>query len=399
MFYVSRKFQSFALAVISFFTFLVLPAAPANAVPASTYQYQFEGNTNPYQGSATLSLLGSCPSNVSGFTPCNSSTSFGTTSGDGYLAWSSTSARGGGFKILTPSPIGASYSMSLKFEFSNVSGYRKIVDYENYLSDNGFYLLSGGINFYPLGTSSTTYAANTILNLLVTRESAATGQYPNRGIFTVYVYSGSTLTQVLQVDDTAGSSLAANSGSGSLFGFFFDDGATSSEATPSGKVYDLKLWQNTALTAAQVGAVATAAPTVTSPSTPSAPNATTGSVSATVSVTAAAAGSSAPDTYSVTASPGGNTCTIVTPDTSCVVTGLTAGTTYTFTATATNTAGTSSASATSNSVTPTPAAPVTPGTPGTPTAAAGDGQATVTIVAPSSGGTPTSYTVDQWHRI
>ena len=393
MFSKNRKFQSFALAIVSMLAMLLVPATAANAVPASTYHYQFEGNTNPFVGNATLSLLGSCPSNVSGFTPCNTSTSFGTASGDGYLAWTSSSARGGGFKITTPTNIGASYSMSLKFEFSNVSGYRKIVDYENYLSDNGFYLLSGGINFYPLGTSNTTYAANTPLNLLVTREAAPDATYPNRGTFTVYVYSGSTLTQVLQVDDTYGSSLAANSGSGSLFGFFFDDGATSAEATPSGKVYDLKLWSNTALTAAQVGAVATASPTVTTPATPSTPTATSGSVSATVSITAAAPGSAAPDSYLVTASPGGNTCTITTPDTSCVVTGLTAGTAYTFTATATNGAGTSSASSTSNSVTPTVAVPVAPGTPGAPTAVAGNGQATVTVVAPSTGGTPTSYTV------
>ena len=277
---------------------------PANAVPLSTYQYQFEGNTNAYLGNATLSLLGSCPSGVAGFTPCNTSTGFGTSGGDGYMSWSSSDPRGGGFKLTTPTPIGASYSVSLKFEFSQTSYYRKIIDYENYLSDNGFYIYSGKINFYPLGTSSSSYAANTPLSLLVTRESSPTGSYPNRGIFTVYVYSGSNLTQELQVTDNAGSSLAASSGSGSLFGFFFDDGATSAEATPTGKVYDLKIWQNLALTAAQVGAVATASPTTTTPSTPSAPTASSGSVSATVSVPAASAGSSYPDTYLVTASPG-----------------------------------------------------------------------------------------------
>lgn len=392
MFSKSRKFQSFSIAVVSFLALLLVPATAANAVPSSTYHYQFEGNTNAFVGNATLSLLGSCPSADPNFTACNTSTSFGTSGGDGYLAWSSVSTRGGGFKITTPTALGPSYSMSLKFEFSQVSSYRKIVDYENYLSDNGFYLLSGGINFYPLGTSATTYAANTVLNLLVSRESAPLAGQPNRGIFTVYIYSGSTLTQVLQVTDTTGSSIAANSGSGSLLGFFFDDGATSGEATPSGKVYDLKLWSNTALTAAQVGAVATAAPTVTAPSTPATPTATAGSVSATVSIAAPSSGGT-PDTYLVTAAPGGATCTIITPDSSCVVSGLTAGTAYTFTATATNGAGTSSASATSNSVTPTVALPAAPGTPGTPTAVAGDGQATVTVVAPSSGGTPVTYLV------
>ena len=280
--------------------------------------------------------------------------------------------------------------MSLKFEFAEMSYYRKIVDYLAEADDTGFYIYNNNINFYPLGSSTTTYSANAPMSLIVTRQ-ATTGV---AGVFTVYAYSGSTLTQVLQVTDSAGSSIPASNGSGgTLFGFFFDDTATSGEATTSGKVYDIKIWSNTALTAAQVGSVATAAPTVTAPSTPGTPTATGGSVSATVSVPAAAAGSSAPDTYLVTASPGGNTCTIVTPDTSCVVTGLNASTSYTFTATATNSAGTSSASATSNSVTPTAALPAAPSTPGTPTAVAGDGQATVTVVAPSSGGTPTSYTV------
>ncbi|MBM3681185.1 MAG: fibronectin type III domain-containing protein [Actinobacteria bacterium] len=55
--------------------------------------------------------------------------------------------------------------------------------------------------------------------------------------------------------------------------------------------------------------------------------------------------------YTVTASPGGRTCTTTT--TSCIVTGLTNGTAYTFTVTATSAAGTGPASSPSNSITPT----------------------------------------------
>jgi len=59
--------------------------------------------------------------------------------------------------------------------------------------------------------------------------------------------------------------------------------------------------------------------------------------------------------YTVTAAPSGATCTVTLPAASCVVLGLTGGTTYTFTATATNAAGTSPPSPPSAAVTPTAA--------------------------------------------
>ena len=88
------------------------------------------------------------------------------------------------------------------------------------------------------------------------------------------------------------------------------------------------------------------------PAVPSTPTATAGDRQATVSVTAGTDSGGPASSYAVTSSPGGRSCTITVPATSCLVTGLTNRTAYTFTATATNVTGTSGASPTSAAVTP-----------------------------------------------
>ena len=71
-------------------------------------------------------------------------------------------------------------------------------------------------------------------------------------------------------------------------------------------------------------------PAITTPRAPS-----VAALIQSVRVTANRGSGGLPTSYLVTASPGNATCTIVHPETSCVVTGLTAGTAYTFTTTAT----------------------------------------------------------------
>ena len=83
---------------------------------------------------------------------------------------------------------------------------------------------------------------------------------------------------------------------------------------------------------------------------PTAPYVVVGDASATVRVVAGAG--EAATSFTITASPGGATCTVTGASGSCTVTGLTNGTAYTFTATATNVGGTTVASPASLSVTP-----------------------------------------------
>jgi hypothetical protein len=119
--------------------------------------------------------------------------------------------------------------------------------------------------------------------------------------------------------------------------------------------------------------------------------ATAGDASATVSWTAPSDEGSAITGYTVTASPGGATCTTVDGSTTtCTVTGLTNGTAYTFTVTATNADGTGTPASPSAAVTPS----TVPDVPTDVTAVAGNRSATVSWSAPSDEGSPiTGYTV------
>jgi hypothetical protein len=92
------------------------------------------------------------------------------------------------------------------------------------------------------------------------------------------------------------------------------------------------------------------------PSVPARPTAIAGDRRATVTVAPGAPGNGTggpASRFTVTASPGGATCTVsVSAGGTCEMTGLANGTAYGFTATATNSAGTSAASAPSTAVTP-----------------------------------------------
>lgn len=107
----------------------------------------------------------------------------------------------------------------------------------------------------------------------------------------------------------------------------------------------------------------TITPGPTVPAAPAAPTAVAGDGSASVSWTPPVDDGGAPVTgYTATAAPGGATCTVVAPTTSCRIDGLTNGQAVTFSVTATNAVGTGPASVASAAVEPAAAVIPTPTT-------------------------------------
>jgi GH25 family lysozyme M1 (1,4-beta-N-acetylmuramidase) len=127
---------------------------------------------------------------------------------------------------------------------------------------------------------------------------------------------------------------------------------------------------------------------VTAPGAPTKVKATGSIRSATLTWVPGAANGSLPTTYTVTASPGGESTVVSGTRTSATVSGLTAGTSYSFTVQATNAAGTSRSSSPSSAVLVRDDVPTAPAN---VKAVASTGSVTITWSA--AGRAPTSYRV------
>ena len=216
--------------------------ATSAAAPPPAVHYTFDGSLTDAQSGSTLTVAPACPAE-----PCNATTGFGSDPDGGYWTWTSTDTHGGGFTVDTNAAVGTSYTVALKFALSTKNPWRKIIDYANRTSDNGFYFHYQKLNFWTptlQDESATEYPDDTVLDLVAVRQS--TGGV--NGTFAVYaVGADQVLTLLFSFDDTDGSSIPVDQGSGSRFGFFFDDTDTSDEAAPGGRVYDLRIWFDVAL--------------------------------------------------------------------------------------------------------------------------------------------------------
>jgi hypothetical protein len=197
-------------------------------------EYNFDGNLSDKLGGSTLNKFGS---ENDGYNHNNATFGFATDANGAYSYWTSTLARGGGYWVDVNTDISTNYSIGIRFSFENtVTSYRKIIDFKNMTSDNGFYFYGGGkLNFYPnqtLGNSTT--LNNQIVDIIITRASDNT--------FKAYIVVNNVLIQELDIADIAGNAIAELVNGKPRFRFFHDDIETTSEATPGGKVYSIKIW-------------------------------------------------------------------------------------------------------------------------------------------------------------
>ncbi len=201
-------------------------------------QYDFAGNLLDSLNGSLLTAFGTAND---GYNHNNATSGFGTDDGINgdttYWQWTSTLARGGGFWIDVNSNISSNYSVGVRFAYNSTGpSYKKIIDYKNSTSDNGFYFYGNGkLNYFPnsaLGLTSV--ADNQIMDIVATRAAD--------GTFTAYMVVDGTLYKELQISDTNGDAIPAVVNGKPRFGFFFDENQTAAEATSGGKVYSIKIW-------------------------------------------------------------------------------------------------------------------------------------------------------------
>lgn len=132
------------------------------------------------------------------------------------------------------------YTVDIVFQFDSLAGWRKILDFKNYATDDGYYTYDDQLQFVVVAgsvfaTGPHELAANTQLQSTLTRD--ATGHvigYVNR-------------VQAFEFDDTAG--VARLEAPGAVAHFFVDDTATGGGESAGGiarriRMYDRALAAN-----------------------------------------------------------------------------------------------------------------------------------------------------------
>lgn len=221
-------------AVILVSSIMVLAATKVNAEELGNpyIDISFDPVAKENKNHGTLDVFSSSSSELYG----NSSIIYGVDPNGTYMKWTANKPRGGGFNLNMDKAIGGNYTIALKFSFTNTGektgGWKKIIDFQRTSSaDSGFYFYNRGqIQFYPNPSQGPYIKNNEVVDLLI-RRNATTNK------FEVYNRVGDQSILCYEFVDSGGLSVLSAG-----LGFFHDDYATSSESSPGGKVYSVKIW-------------------------------------------------------------------------------------------------------------------------------------------------------------
>jgi uncharacterized repeat protein (TIGR02543 family) len=347
-------------------------ATGGTAPDSGTY---VSGNSTPYTVSSNSGTLVKA-----GFTFDNWYTTATGSSGTAYTAGSGTLTTTSDL-ILYAKWSAASYTVSYASGDNSVSApsqstnaYGSNFTLPNALTRTGYTFLGWELGS---GASANLYApaATFIMGSSAITFTAKWGALSYVVVYSLNGGSGSTPTQANVQHNQSFTTAAEPTRSGFTFAGWSDGAITTNASTSISNVTSNK--------------TLTAQWTIALPGTPGTPTATPGNGGATITITPPSSGGT-PSSYTVTAlDSSGNplspaqTCTVVSPGTSCSISPLTNGTAYKFSATASNATGTSAAaSSASSAVTPASA-------PSAPLGVAGSGtggSATITWSAPSDDG-------------
>jgi hypothetical protein len=202
--------------------------APADAVPAATADYLFQGS------------LGSSLGTVPDLVEVEGGSSVFTVDGrTGITVLRFAGGRGLALAPTTRVIRSSEYTIELLFRFDLLAGYRKIIDFKDGSADDGLYVLDGCLTFFPKVQDALTKIGSDYVQIVLSRSPADRVVGYVNGV------------RQFAFDDRGG--LAKVSGSNTLR-FFVDDVTTTGEWS-SGAVSQIRLFDR-ALTANEVATLA-----------------------------------------------------------------------------------------------------------------------------------------------
>jgi PEP-CTERM motif len=134
------------------------------------------------------------------------------------------------------------YSILMDFSFTDLTGYRKILDFKDLTSDNGLYNLNTQMNYYNFVTGGPgAFSPDVPVRVVLTRDNAT-------GDVTGYVDG------VQQITFTDSTNDATFTGANGIMRFFEDDAVTGGHESSNGVATRISIYDG-ALTSAEVAAL------------------------------------------------------------------------------------------------------------------------------------------------